>query len=256
MDDSALLQGLRTQDPQAVQHLSDAFLPTVWRFVYGRVNGDQHLAEDIVSETVLALIRAVSDKDLDIRNPGAWLRSVASNKVTDHFRAAARVQHLIDEAKKTSPLADEEDAVKQQERDERRAEIRSVMDELPEQHRLALEWKYVDKLSVREIAERMGTTEKAVESVLFRARREFRQRVVMVDQETERSIESSSIINGERPASNGARIQNNGNDVRADNNGKGSFKSGETSADAGATAAADSTDQDASAGNSQEVAQS
>ena len=113
---------------------------------------------------------------------------MAANKVTDHFRAAARVQHLIDEAKKTSPLADEEDAVKKQELEERRSEIRSVMEELPEQHRLALEWKYVDKLSVREIAGRMGTTEKAVESVLFRARREFRQRVMKVDQESEQQI--------------------------------------------------------------------
>jgi len=52
------------------------------------------------------------------------------------------------------------------------------MDELPEQHRVALEWKYVDKLSVREIAERLQTTEKAAESILFRARRTFRDRLI------------------------------------------------------------------------------
>ncbi len=177
-----------------MRHLSDAFLPSVWRFVYVRVNGDQHLAEDIVSETVLALIRAVSDKKTEIRNPGAWLRSVASNKVTDHFRAAARVQHLIDEAKKTSPLAEDEDAVKKQELLERRAEVRDVLDELTEQQRLALEWKYVDKLSVREIAERMQTTEKAVESVLFRARRDFRERVVKAEQREE--IPKPGTLNG------------------------------------------------------------
>ena len=194
MNDSALVQGLRTQDPEAVKHLSDAFLPSVWRFVYVRVNGDQHLAEDIVSETVLALIRAVSDKKTEIRNPGAWLRSVASNKVTDHFRAAARVQHLIDEAKKTSPLAEDEDAVKKQEILERRAEVRDVLDELTEQQRLALEWKYVDKLSVREIAERMQTTEKAVESVLFRARRDFRERVVKAEQRDE--MPKPGMLNG------------------------------------------------------------
>ncbi|MEQ9409197.1 MAG: sigma-70 family RNA polymerase sigma factor [Fuerstiella sp.] len=163
-----------------MKHLSDCFLPSVWRFVYVRVNGDQHLAEDIVSETVLALIRAAADDGTDIQNPGAWLRSVASNKLTDHFRAAARVRHLLDEARKTAPLSHEEDAFKGQELAERRAEIRAVMELLPEQHRMALEWKYLDRLSVREMAERMDTTEKAVESILFRARREFRERMIKV----------------------------------------------------------------------------
>ena len=48
------------------------------------------------------------------------------------------------------------------------------MDGLTDQHRLALEWKYVDGLSVRDMAHRWSTTEKAVESILFRARNEFR----------------------------------------------------------------------------------
>ena len=57
------------------------------------------------------------------------------------------------------------------------------MDGLPEQQRLALEWKYVDKLSVRSIADRMDVTEKAAESILFRARREFRDRMLRIDKE-------------------------------------------------------------------------
>lgn len=181
MDESALIQGLRCQNPEAVQHLTDCYLPTVWRFVFAKVNQDQHLAEDIVSETVLALIRAVADPETDIRNPGGWLRTVASNKVTDHFRAASRVQHLIDEVQKTSPVCDDDDAVRQQELLERRAEIREVMSGLPEQTRMALEWKYVDKVSVREIAERLGTTEKAAESILFRGRKEFREHMMRRD---------------------------------------------------------------------------
>lgn len=185
MDDTALVEGLRAKDPAAVQHLSDAYLPSVWRFVYVRVHRDQHAAEDIVSETVLALIRAVMDRGTDINNPAAWLRSVASNKVMDHFRAAARVQHLIDDARQNSPICDEDDAFQQQALLERRAEIRVVMDSMPEQYRLALEWKYLDRLSVRDIAGRMNTTEKATESVLFRARREFREKVSRIDQHEE-----------------------------------------------------------------------
>ena len=181
MNDSALVEGLRRHDPVAVQHLSECYLPSVWRFVYVKVKGDRHLAEDIVSEAVLALLRTAADPATDIGNPVAWLRSVAAHKVADHFRAAARVQHLIDQAKQMAPVSDGRDAVQEQELQERREEIRQVLDQLPEPTRLALEWKYIDRLSVKEIAERLDVTDKAAESILFRGRKEFRQRMLMKD---------------------------------------------------------------------------
>lgn len=190
MNNSDFLQGLRAQDPEAVRHLTERYLTSVWRYVYVRVNGDRHLAEDIVSETVLALVRAANTM-VDIDNPTAWMRSVANHKVQDHFRAAARVQHLINGAKHTLPTADDDDPVKQSERSENRAEIRQAMDALPEQHRLVLEWKYLDKLSVRVIAARLEITEKAAESVLFRARRDFRSRLRQVGVEQASRCSSS-----------------------------------------------------------------
>lgn len=181
LNDSALVNGLRRHDPAAVQHLSECYLPSVWRFVYVKVKGDRHLAEDIVSEAVLALLKAVADPVTDIGNPVGWLRSVAAHKVADHFRAAARVQHLIDQAQQVARVIDGRDAVQEQELQERREEIREVLDHLPEPTRLALEWKYIDKLSVKEIAERLDVSDKAAESILFRGRKEFRQRMLMRD---------------------------------------------------------------------------
>ena len=51
------------------------------------------------------------------------------------------------------------------------------MEKLPENYRFALEWKYVDRLSVKEIARRLETTEKSAESILFRARNALRQQL-------------------------------------------------------------------------------
>lgn len=178
MNETEFVQGLREQCPAAIRHLSECHLPSVWRFVYVRVGGDQHLAEDIVSETVLALMKAAATPEVEIKNPGGWLRTVAGNKVNDHFRAAARVQHLIDQVTQNSETAEQDDPAKVQELKERRADVCSAMDELPDRQRLALEWKYIDKLSVREIAERLDVTEKAAQSILFRARRDFRVRLL------------------------------------------------------------------------------
>lgn len=176
MNDSEFVNGLRQRDPAAVRHLTQCYLPSVWRFVYVQVGGDHHLAEDIVSEAVLAIIRA-AEAGVEILSPSAWLRTVANNKVQDHFRAAARVQHLIEGVKQRSPSVEQADAAALHDQLERRQQVRRIMDQLPESSRLALEWKYVEKISVRDIAGRLSVTEKAVESILFRARREFRERL-------------------------------------------------------------------------------
>jgi RNA polymerase sigma factor (sigma-70 family) len=58
---------------------------------------------------------------------------------------------------------------------ETRARVAAVMDALPDDQRLALEWKYVEGLSVRDIADRMGRSEKGAEATLYRARNAFRE---------------------------------------------------------------------------------
>jgi RNA polymerase sigma factor (sigma-70 family) len=185
LNDIELVQGLRRQDPAAMQWLCDCYLPSLWRFVYTRVRGDAHLAEDITSETVLAMLTAIqpTQSDLEgqastveIQNLGGWLRTVADRRVMDHFRAASRVQHLIERSGAAGQRS-QADPAAQQELQETRLEVRQVMESLSDQQRLALEWKYLDNLSVREIAARWAITEKAAESILFRARRDLRERL-------------------------------------------------------------------------------
>jgi len=167
-----------------MQWLCDCYLPSLWRFVYTRVGGDAHLAEDITSDTVLAMLTLLQSSGCDderhaarteIQNLAGWLRTVAQRRVSDHFRAVSRVEHLIQAAGGSE--RSEADPAERQELEESCAAVRQAMDGLSDQHRLALEWKYLDKLSVREIAQRWEITEKAVESVLFRARRDFRERL-------------------------------------------------------------------------------
>lgn len=184
MTDSELVEGLRGHDPDALQRVREYYLPSLWRYVVSRVDGDTHVAEDIVSETMLALVKVLDSESTEttIVNLVGWLRSVAHNKVQDHFRAVVRVRHLIDAAKQSLPAADHDsDPARRMETDQRRSEVRRAMDQLPDQYRIALEWKYLDRLSTREISERWATTEKAAESILFRARREFRIRMQRVD---------------------------------------------------------------------------
>jgi len=214
LNDTDFVEGLRRKDAAAIRHLSECLLPSVWRFVYFRVKGDQHLAEDIVSDTVLALVKAAGDPGTEVLSPGAWLRTVATHKIQDHFRAAARVQHLIDKAASVVGEYDKTSEPScQQECNEQRAIIRKVMDDLSEPQRLVLEWKYIDQLSVREIAGRMATTEKSVEAILFRARREFRDGLGRLQRD-----DVPFRLNGSAKHKNGSR--KHVNDVRSSVSGR------------------------------------
>ena len=52
--------------------------------------------------------------------------------------------------------------------------IKVTLDSLPIDYGDALEWKYVDGISVAEIGDRLGRSRKAAESLLNRAREAFR----------------------------------------------------------------------------------
>lgn len=153
-------------DRSAVQTLYERYLPTVWRFAYARSLGQRHLAEDIVSETFLALVRQIQTLDPDGGALGGWLMTVARRKLTDVSRRQRVVPtgevEVIDATLATETALEQRELVAQ------------AIEQMKDEERVALEWKYIDSLSVRDIAERMGRTEKAVESILFRARRSFR----------------------------------------------------------------------------------
>jgi RNA polymerase sigma-70 factor (ECF subfamily) len=175
LTDAELLRGVRAGDLSAWEQLYAGCLPTVWRYVYLRAGGDRHLAEDVVSETMLALVRQISSLTPGDGNLSGWLIAVARNKLGDHRRNVARAAALAAKVcdDEILPVAgDGPEAVL--EAAETRKRVLTVMDGLPDEERLALEWKYIDDLSVGDIADRLGRSQKAAESVLYRARRSFR----------------------------------------------------------------------------------
>lgn len=144
-------------------------LPQVYGYLSSRTSSAT-VAEDLTSETFLAAADAVnrnSVPDLTV----AWLITVARNKLVDHWRREER-----DERRKfqllESPI-DEADDDGAEERFER-ARVRAVLDELGAYHCAALTLRYLDGLSVPEVADHLGRTVHATEALLVRARRAFR----------------------------------------------------------------------------------
>ena len=158
----------RSGDPGTV--LLDGYersLPQVYGYLVARV-GSAALAEDLTSETFLAAVTAIQAGTL--REPTtAWLIGVARHKLVDHWRRQEREQRrLTAVADLTETIDDPWDA----HLDATRAH--AVLAELGPHHRGALVLRYLDGLSVPEVAGHLDRTVHATEALLVRARRAFR----------------------------------------------------------------------------------
>jgi RNA polymerase sigma-70 factor, ECF subfamily len=138
----------------------------VYRYLLRAVLGDHALAEDLTQETFAVAVvaaRAGRSEALSL----AWVRGVARHKVIDHYRKASRDKRRMSlvaagsaDVDDMQPLADQEPAA-----------IVQALTGLSAEHRLVLVLKYLDDLSVVQIAAALGKSPQAVESLLARARR-------------------------------------------------------------------------------------
>jgi RNA polymerase sigma-70 factor (ECF subfamily) len=171
-------------DPEAVRALAGAVLQPLYSFCFYRVGRNCHLCEEVVQETMVRPIR-----DLQCYEPARarnniwpWLTGLARNEVQRtmarektgvSFNALwARMDSELLELYArldSEPLA--EDVLM---REETRALVNATMSQLPPHYRTALEAKYLNGRTVRDLATTLGASDKAVESLLTRARKAFR----------------------------------------------------------------------------------
>lgn len=183
MTDAELLDGIRSGSAEAWSELYRRYVRGVWRYAYALTN-DTHLSDDVVAETMLMLVKHAERLDPNKTHVYAWLRSVVRNKVNDWGRQRVRADRLLAAYAESDVIAsgngngngDAGDPAKWAEDSEALRGVAMVLDRMPETSRLALEWKYLDGQSVRQIASQLGMTEHAVQSTLYRARQEFRQK--------------------------------------------------------------------------------
>jgi len=102
---------------------------------------------------------------------------IARHKVEDYYRERLRAPESIDDPDRISVVPAATPEIQELlELAELRKKTWQVLEHLCEQHRLVLIWRYWDKASAREMAQKTGKTEKAIERLLARAREEFRGR--------------------------------------------------------------------------------
>ena len=157
-------------DSNAFRAWYDDAVGRVYGYLYGRSGGDLEVAEDITQQTFLQAIRYW--QSFDGRSDAVtWLCSIARNKLADHYRERDRqrrrqLQLVVREIERQPTAPDQ--AV-----DDRDA-IVAALRRLPDFERTALVLRYVDDLSVREVAGLLGRTVDATDALIRRAKERFR----------------------------------------------------------------------------------
>lgn len=148
----------------------DAEFANVYRFATNRLGKED--GEDVTADVFHAAALAFADGHGE-RVTGAWLMTVTRNKVIDQWRRQERRRaraHLI-----WTREADAIDAFPDYwSRSATRRSVLDALDRLPQRARVLLIARYVDEMSVPDIAHEMGASIRSVESALARARRAFR----------------------------------------------------------------------------------
>jgi RNA polymerase sigma-70 factor (ECF subfamily) len=157
-------------DRAAFRDWYDDALPRVYRYLLARCGHDVELAEELTQQTFVEALRRRSSFD-GRSDAVTWLCAIGRHKLVDHYRRAGREQqrHLRLVGELTEGRADFWS------RHVLQSQVQAGLAELPGEQRIVLVLRYLDRLSVREIATTIGRSEKATESLLSRAREAFRK---------------------------------------------------------------------------------
>lgn len=174
-----LVRRMMAGDAAAMEAFCAGYFPGLLRFALARLPGEPDLARDLVQTTVCKALGKLASYRAEAPLP-TWLCACFRNEMLMHFRQKGRRPPLVeldgpdDRGSTWEPIAPNDPPELALIRKQEARRVHQTLDELPPRYAEALEWKYVQHLSVDEISRRLGVGSKAAESLLGRARRAFR----------------------------------------------------------------------------------
>jgi RNA polymerase sigma-70 factor (ECF subfamily) len=181
-DDLALARRILAGEDAAFEEFFGLYFSRLFRFASHRLGGNEDAAEEVVQRV---LIRAMRRLDT-YRGEAAlltWLCTLCRREIAAWRERTGKVREisLVDERPEMVAALDglatiePDDPETSLRRGELSTLVQLTLDHLPGRYGDVLEWKYMQELSVTEIAGRLGLGYKAAESLLSRARVAFRE---------------------------------------------------------------------------------
>ena len=183
LEDRKLIKRLLAGDERAFSEFFEENFSRLYRFALARLSNDTEAAKDV---TQIALSRAMKKIHL-YRGESAlftWMCVICRHEISDWWKRQSRYQdHIVltEDYPDIRAVVEALDApadsnpLNQYQQLEVARLIQVALDRLPSNYGNALEWKYIEGYSVKEIALRLGLSPEATQSMLARAKRSFRE---------------------------------------------------------------------------------
>lgn len=173
-DDTIAARRIAAGDVAAWGAFFERYAPWAYRFAYHHLAENHADAEDLCSDIMMTAAQSIGRYDGRRGGLDVWLLGLARHRLA-RFCRRRRIEiplvpdvATIEDHSAGSMCGSASDAALQ------RAVVNRALASLPERQAAALIGKYVTGRTVDELAAQMGSTPKAIESLLSRARAAFR----------------------------------------------------------------------------------
>jgi RNA polymerase sigma-70 factor (ECF subfamily) len=166
--EAKLLELARRFDPDALRTLHNRFYEPVYRYVHFKVS-DAQASEDLTSDVFVRVLEALKRGRIWNTTPDAWIFGIARNVVADHYRHKSRRSEIDLDERLTMP--DEQGPTQQAMSAEQREELTQAITSLTEEQRDVILLRFMEGLSINDVAEVLNKTPGAVKGLQHRALR-------------------------------------------------------------------------------------
>lgn len=164
-----LVERAQGGDQHAFAQLYDRYLDQVYGYIRRRV-GRTDTAEDLTSDVFLRAYRNLPRFEWQGVDLGAWLMTIARNRVNDHFKSSRfRLERSVDEFYETASLPTIDDPERIAEAREMARSLAHALEQLKDEHREVIELRFVHGLDVAATASTMNRTVGATKALQYRA---------------------------------------------------------------------------------------
>ncbi len=180
--DATLVRGLLAGSPEAHLELYERFAPRLQRFAAMRLPNTPESAEDIAVQTLLLAGRKIHQFNPRKGTFLSWLYGIARQEIIRELRLQSRRKSIPSSAQVPIGNAAEEQAGPPLDqvaaaRIDAQRQLSSLSQALSEVEMEVLILSCIDELSLREIGRIIGRSERAVHSLMHRARQKARERL-------------------------------------------------------------------------------
>lgn len=171
-----LLERLYRRDQAAFAEVYDLYVDEIYRFIYYKVGNSKEEAEDLTSSVFLKTWNHLLENKRKGDSLRPLLYKIARNTVIDHYRKkAVETREMLEAGQTLDSAGDERRELLAVEAKEDWRLISERLGELKDEYREVIMMRFIEELSISEIAAALDKTRGNVRVTIYRALKALRE---------------------------------------------------------------------------------